>query len=148
MAKLERFENRLEAGALLAPRLSSYARRSDVIVLALPRGGVPVGFAVAQALEVPLDILLVRKLGVPGHEEYAMGAIASGGLYVLQPDVMDTLNIPRSVVEAIAQRELQEIERRETLYRAGHSALQLHGRVVILVDDGLATWPRCMLCAS
>jgi putative phosphoribosyl transferase len=139
MAKLERFENRLQAGALLAQRLGSYARRSDVIVLALPRGGVPVGFAVAQALEVPLDILLVRKLGVPGHEEYALGAIASGGLTVLQPDVVDTLGIPRSVVDTIAQRELQEIERRETLYRAGHPALQLHDRVVILVDDGLAT---------
>lgn len=139
MARLERFENRLQAGVLLAQRLGSYARRSDVIVLALPRGGVPVGFAVAQELEVPLDILLIRKLGVPGHEEYALGAIASGGLTVLQPDVMDTLAIPMSVVESIAQRELAEIERRETVYRAGHPALQVHDRIVILVDDGLAT---------
>lgn len=139
MAKLERFDNRLQAGELLAQRLHHYAGRSDVIVLALPRGGVPVGFAVARELDVPLDILLVRKLGVPGHEEYALGAVASGGLCVVQPDVIDTLDIPMPVVESIVQRELQEIERREKLYRAGHPPPQLEGRVVILVDDGLAT---------
>lgn len=139
MAKPERFENRIQAGAQLALRLRQYAGRPDVIVLALPRGGVPVGFSVAHELDVPLDILLVRKLGVPGHEEYAFGAVASGGLYVLQPDVIDTLDIPMSVVKSSVQRELQEIERRDKLYRAGRPPPQLQGRVVILVDDGLAT---------
>ncbi|CAN7280652.1 phosphoribosyltransferase [Pseudoduganella sp. LjRoot289] len=139
MAKLERFENRLDAGVQLAQRLSHYAGRTDVTVLALPRGGVPVGFAVARALQVPLDILLVRKLGVPGHEEYAFGAVASGGLYVVQKDVVDTLEIAPPVVELIVQRELKEIERREKLYRAGLAPPQLRGRVAILVDDGLAT---------
>jgi putative phosphoribosyl transferase len=137
--KLKRFKNRMEAGELLAQRLVSYARRDDAIVLALPRGGVPVGFAVAKALEVPLDVLLVRKLGFPGHEEYAMGAIASGGVCILQAEVMSANEISPSVVEAVAQRELREIERREKLYRAGRDALQLRERVVILVDDGLAT---------
>ncbi len=137
--KPRRFKNRRQAGELLAQRLTAYARRPDVIVLALPRGGVPVGFSIAQALEVPLDVLLVRKLGVPGQEEYAMGAIASGGLYVLQPDVVNTLNIPMPVIEAVAHRELQEIARREKLYRTGRPPLQLRDRVVILVDDGLAT---------
>jgi putative phosphoribosyl transferase len=108
-------------------------------VLALPRGGVPVGFSVARRLDVPLDIVLVRKLGVPGHEEYAFGAVASGGLHVLQTDVIDTLDIPTPEVEAIMQRELKEIERREKLYRAGRPPPQLQGRVAILVDDGLAT---------
>lgn len=139
MARLERFQNRLQAGTLLGQHLQHYAGRSDAIVLALPRGGVPIGFSVAQGLDVPLDILLVRKLGVPGHEEYALGAITSRGLYVLQSDVIDTLGIPMPVVEAIMQRELKEIERREKLYRADLPPPQLEGRVVILVDDGLAT---------
>ncbi len=123
----------------MAQRLSAYARRPDVIVLALPRGGVPVGFAIAKALDVPLDILLVRKLGVPGHEEYAMGAIASGGSYVLQPAVLEEQNIPPAVVQATAERELREIERREKLYRANRPPLDVRDRVVTLVDDGLAT---------
>src|SRR5687768_8156717 len=106
-----KFKNRVHAGELLAQRLDAYAGRRDVLVLALPRGGVPVGFAVAKALEVPLDILLVRKLGVPGHEEYAMGAIASGGLCLLQPAVVESLEIPPPAIEAVAQRELREIER-------------------------------------
>lgn len=139
MANLIRFKNRVEAGKLLAQRLSAYARRDDVIVLALPRGGVPVGFSVAQALEAPLDILLVRKLGVPGHEEYAMGAIANGGLCVLQQEVLETLKIPKNVVEAVAQRKLREIAQREKLYRTGRPALDVRDHVVILVDDGLAT---------
>jgi putative phosphoribosyl transferase len=139
MAELIRFKNRTQAGEQLAKRLERYAGRSDAIVLALPRGGVPVGFAVASALELPLDILLVRKLGVPGHEEYAMGAIASGGFYVLQSDVLNMLGISGSTVEAVAQDALKEIERREKLYRADRPAPQLEGRIVILVDDGLAT---------
>jgi putative phosphoribosyl transferase len=139
MTDLQRFKNRMHAGELLAQRLGVYAGRRDVIVLALPRGGVPVGFAIAKALDVPLDILLVRKLGVPGHEEYAMGAIASGGLRVLQPAVLETEGISQQVVDEVAQRELREIERREKLYRADRPALDVHDRVVILVDDGLAT---------
>lgn len=129
----------MDAGIQLAQRLRHYAGRADVTVLALPRGGVPVGFAVTRELDVTLDILLVRKLGVPGHEEYAFGAIASGGHYVVQQDVIDTLGIPMPVVELIKQRELKEIERRENLYRAGQPPPQLQGRVAVLVDDGLAT---------
>jgi putative phosphoribosyl transferase len=133
------FKDRMQAGELLAERLEAYARCPDVVVLALPRGGVPVGFAVANALQVPLDIMLVRKLGVPGHEELAMGAVASGGICVINPEVVEMLNIPPSVIEEEAQHELQEIERRETLYRAGRPPSALNQRIVILVDDGLAT---------
>jgi putative phosphoribosyl transferase len=136
---IKRFKDRMHAGKLLAKRLEAYARRPDVIVLALPRGGVPIGFAVAKALEVPLDVMLVRKLGVPGHEELAMGAVASGGQLVLAPDVVQMLGIPDEIIEAAARRELAEIERREKLYRSGRPPLQLKDRVVILVDDGLAT---------
>ncbi len=139
MTNLSRFKNRQEAGKLLAAHLSAYAGRSDVLVLALPRGGVPVGFEVAQALGVLLDILLVRKLGVPGQEEYAMGAIAAGGWSVLQPDVMKTLGIPKDAVEAIMRREEAELVRREKLYRANRPAPELKDYTVILVDDGLAT---------
>jgi putative phosphoribosyl transferase len=139
MYETERFKNRMDAGARLAQRLGAYAGRPDVLVLALPRGGVPVGFAVAQALDVQLDILLVRKLGVPGNAELAMGAIASGGVYVLQADVLKQLDIPMEIVEATAQRKLEELAQREKLYRASHPAAQLEGRVVIIVDDGLAT---------
>lgn len=139
MMRLKRFKNRRQAGKLLAQRLGAYARRSDVIVLALPRGGVPVAFSVAKALDAPLDILLVRKLGVPGQEEYAMGAIASGGLCVLQTDILRVLGIPKQVVEAVAQREMKEIRRREKLYRADRPMLDVRGHVVILVDDGMAT---------
>ncbi|HEV7814394.1 MAG TPA: phosphoribosyltransferase [Janthinobacterium sp.] len=139
MTKLLRFKNRLEAGKLLARRLGAYAHRGDVIVLALPRGGVPVGFSVAQALQAPLDILQVRKLGVPGHEECAMGAIANGGLCVLQPEVLGALKIPREMVEVLAQRKLREMALHEKLYRANRPALDVRQHVVILVDDGLAT---------
>jgi putative phosphoribosyl transferase len=139
MTTLKRFKNRTQAGELLAQKLVAYAHHPDAIVVALPRGGVPVGFVIATALEVPLDILLVRKLGIPGYEEHAMGAIASGGLCVLQPMVLDRLKIPPSTIEQVAHRELDEIKRREKLYRAGRPALPLHNRVVILVDDGLAT---------
>lgn len=136
---MERFKDRLQAGKLLAERLSSYAARPDVIVLALPRGGVPIGFEVARALGVALDVLIVRKLGMPGHEEYAMGAVASGGLCVLQAGLGEKYGILPADIDAVKQRELAEIERREQLYRASRPVPQLHGRVVILVDDGLAT---------
>jgi putative phosphoribosyl transferase len=139
VAELVRFKSRIHAGELLAQRLGAYAGRSDVVVLALPRGGVPVGNAIAKALGAPLDILLVRKLGVPGHEEYAMGAVGSGGLCVLQPAVIEALRIPKRVVQAMARRKLHEIAWREKLYRADRPALDVHDHVVILVDDGLAT---------
>ncbi|MDP3669560.1 MAG: phosphoribosyltransferase family protein [Telluria sp.] len=131
------FKNREHAGKVLAERLDEYAGRPDVIVLALPRGGVPVGFAVAQALGVELDVLLVRKLGMPGQEEYAMGAIGSGGLRVLQPEIAHM--VPAHVIDAVTRREEREIERRERLYRGNRPQPDLHGRVVLLVDDGLAT---------
>ncbi|WP_233556215.1 phosphoribosyltransferase [Noviherbaspirillum sedimenti] len=129
----------MEAGALLAQRLVAYAGRDDVLVLALPRGGVPVAFAVSQALRLPLDVLLVRKLGVPGHEEYAMGAIASGGWSVLHRDVLNSLGITMATVEQATRRETAELARRERLYRAGRAPLDLQGRTLILIDDGLAT---------
>src|SRR5438477_9029997 len=111
------FRDRTDAGRQLAAKLMAYADRSDVLVLALPRGGVPVAFEVAQALHAPLDLFLVRKLGVPGHEELAMGAIASGGVRVVNEDLVRTLNIPDSLVDAIAARERKELERRERAYR-------------------------------
>jgi predicted phosphoribosyltransferase len=134
-----RFRNRSEAGRLLAARLAAYANRPDVIVLALPRGGVPVGYEVARALDVPLDVFLVRKLGVPGHEEFALGAIASGGVRVINQDVVRGLRIPPDKVDAIAAREQQELERQERLYRGDRPPPDVRGRTVILVDDGLAT---------
>ena len=134
-----RFANRREAGRLLASSLAAYAKRSDVAVLALPRGGVPVAYEIAQALEAPLDVFLVRKLGVPGHEELALGAIASGGVRVVNHDVVRVLGIPSAVIDTIATREQQELERRERLYRDGRSPTAVRDRTVIIVDDGLAT---------
>jgi predicted phosphoribosyltransferase len=134
-----RFKNRYEAGRFLAERLSAYANRPDTLVLALPRGGVPVAYEVAKALGAPLDVFQVRKLGLPGHEELAMGAIATGGVRVLNPDVVEYLRIPDEVIDEVTARERQELERRERLYREGRPALSPRGRVVILVDDGLAT---------
>jgi putative phosphoribosyl transferase len=133
------FEDRAHAGRWLAERLGHYARRPDVVVLGLPRGGVPVAFEVARALEAPLDVFLVRKLGVPGQEELAMGAIASGGVRVLNHDVVDALRIPPSVIDAAAAREQAELERREGAYRGQRPPPALRGKTVILVDDGLAT---------
>jgi len=133
------FSDRVEAGRVLAERLSGYANRPDLLVLALPRGGVPVGFEVAQALHSPLDVFLVRKLGVPGHEELAMGAVASGGLRVLNEDVVRSLQIPASVIDAVAAAEQKELERREQLYRGDRPRPDVRGRTLILVDDGLAT---------
>lgn len=133
------FRDRREAGQFLARRLTAYADRSDVLVLALPRGGVPVAFEVARSLHVPLDIFLVRKLGVPGHEELAMGAIASGGVRVLNDDVVRALRIPKDVVDLVAADEQRELERREWSYRGGDPAPIIRGRTVIMIDDGLAT---------
>lgn len=133
------FANRREAGVELASKLRHYAGRTDVVVLALPRGGVPVAFEIAEALDAPLDIFLVRKLGMPGHPEYAMGAIASGGVRVLSEDVVRAYDIPRATIEAIARDEQAELERREREYRKGGSLTDLRGRIAILVDDGLAT---------
>jgi predicted phosphoribosyltransferase len=134
-----RFQDRTEAGKKLAAKLAVYAHRPEVVVLALPRGGVPVAFEVAAALDAPLDIFLVRKLGVPGHEELAMGAIATGGVRVLSDDVVQYLSIPDEVIEAVAKTEQQELERRERAYRGERPRLDVQGRTVILVDDGLAT---------
>ena len=133
------FRDRSEAGRVLAEKLKPYADRADVIVLALPRGGVPVGYEIAAALHAPLDVFLVRKLGLPGHEELAMGAIASGGVRVVNPDVVRPLQIPDEIIDRVAQQELRELERRERLYRGNRPPPEVHGRTVILVDDGLAT---------
>ncbi len=133
------FRNRIDAGRLLAKKLDAYADRSDVIVLALPRGGVPVGYEVAKALNAPLDVFLCRKLGVPGHEELAMGAIASGGVRVLNDQVVSYLGISDQVIDLVAREEQRELERREKLYRGNEKPLDVREHIVILVDDGLAT---------
>jgi predicted phosphoribosyltransferase len=134
-----RFHDRADAGRVLATRLGEYADRPDVLVLALPRGGVPVGYEVARALHAPLDVFLVRKLGVPGHEELAMGALASGGVRVINQDVVRALGIPEDVLAEVTAQEAQELRRRERLYRDDRHAPAVAGRTVILVDDGLAT---------
>lgn len=133
------FQDRADAGKKLAQKLSGYGGSRELILLALPRGGVPVAYEVAQGLDAPLDIFLVRKLGVPGHEELAMGAIASGGIRVLNEDVVGALDIPERVIEAVAEREQRELERREKLYRGDRPRLDPAGKTVILIDDGLAT---------
>jgi putative phosphoribosyl transferase len=133
------FENRYAAGQWLASKLQHYRNRPDVIVLALPRGGVPVGYEVAKWLNAPLDVFIVRKLGVPGHEELAMGATASGGVRLLNQNVIDMFGIPRDLIEMITAREQRELERQEREYREGRPPLDVEGRTVILVDDGLAT---------
>src|SRR5881397_758505 len=133
------FENRAEAGRQLAEKLDKYAGRADVIVLGLPRGGVPVAFEVAQRLGAPLDVFIVRKLGVPGFEELAAGAIASGGVRVLNEEVTRAIPHAHEMIEAVTVRETAELERREQIYREGRPSPELRDRVVILVDDGLAT---------
>src|SRR5436190_4682670 len=138
-AKTMLYNDRIEAGKHLAAQLAKYANRDDVMVLALPRGGVPVAFEVATALRAPLDIFLVRKLGVPGHEELAMGAIASGGVRVLNEDVVDYLGIPGYVIDAVAANESLELQRREREYRGDRPPPDVRGKTVILIDDGLAT---------
>ncbi len=137
----QRFKDRSEAGQTLAEALRrhGYADRPDVLVLALPRGGVPVAYEVARALHAPLDVFIVRKLGVPGHEELAMGAIATGGVRVLNDQVVQMLQVPDTVIDRVARAELAELERRERDYRGDRPALEVRGRTVIIVDDGLAT---------
>lgn len=133
------FVDRADAGRKLARALKHYARDADVLVLALPRGGVPVAAEVARILEAPLDLLIVRKLGVPGRPELAMGAIASGGVRVINREIEEHLNIPGEVIEAVVVREFQELQRRERVYRGERPAADPAGKTVILVDDGLAT---------
>jgi len=133
------FKNRTQAGKELARRLSKYAHREDVVVLGLARGGLTVAFEVAQALDAPLDVFIVRKLGVPGHRELAMGAIASGGVRVLNQSVINSLNIPGDQIENVAAQEQRELERREREYRGEAERLDVTGKTAILVDDGLAT---------
>ncbi len=133
------FNDRTDAGRRLAKRLSEYANRDDVLILALPRGGVPVAFEVAKELNVKMDVFIVRKLGVPGNEELAMGAIASDGIRVLNEDVVRSFQIPYKVIDEVAANELRELERRESIYRGNRPKPNISGSTVILVDDGLAT---------
>ncbi len=142
------FHDRYEAGRYLAAGLKHFANRPDVVVLALPRGGVPVGYEVAKALNVPLDVFVVRKLGVPGQEELAMGAIASGGVRVLNQEVIVALGIPETVIDEVAAKEERELERQERIYRDGGLPLDVQGRTVILVDDGLAAEVDEVICAA
>jgi putative phosphoribosyl transferase len=138
--RVEPFQNREEAGRLLGDEVvKRVGKAADTIVLALPRGGVPVGRGVAQALGAPLDVFVVRKLGVPGYEELAMGAIASGGVRVLNDDVLRSMPLPPSVIEAVAEREERELKRRERSYRGNRPPLDVQERTVVVVDDGLAT---------
>jgi len=134
-----RFRNRTEAGEVLAGRLGTYSDLPNVVVLALPRGGVPVAAQVADRLNLPLDVFVVRKLGLPGHAELAMGAIASGGVRVLNSEVLHALRVPPDVIEQVAENEGRELERREMEYREGRPPPDVQGRTVILVDDGIAT---------
>lgn len=134
-----RFQNREEAGRILAAKLMIYANRPDTLILALPRGGVPIGYEIARALNLPLDVMIVRKLGVPGHEELAMGAIASGGVRVLNRSVIESLRIPPDSLEAVEKREALELMRREATYRGNRHPMSLKGKTVILADDGVAT---------
>ena len=134
-----RFANRTQAGRLLAKKLAKYANRENVIVLGIPRGGVPVAFQVAQALHVPLDVFICRKLGVPGQEELALGAVATGGVRVLNDEIVGLLGMPQERIDRIAAVQQRELERREQLYRGDRPPLQVRGQTVILVDDGVAT---------
>jgi putative phosphoribosyl transferase len=142
------FLNRSEAGQILAENLSNYANREDVVVLALPRGGVPVAAEVAKGLNAPLDVFVVRKLGLPGHPELAMGAIASGGVRVFNGEVVDALRIPDEVIDAVSAQELIELQRREKAYRAGLPPLDVEGKIVIAVDDGIATGSTMLAAVS
>ena len=142
------FPDRYEAGKLLADRLREYQGRAALLVLALPRGGVPVGFEVAQFLRAPLDVFVVRKLGVPGHEELAFGAIASGGVRVLNPVLVRELGITEEIVNAVAARELKELERRERAYRGSRPAPEVRGHTLILIDDGVATGATMLAAAK
>lgn len=134
-----RFQDRVHAGQVLAAALEKYAGRSDVIVLALPRGGVPVGYEVAVHLGAPLDVFVVRKLGLPGQDEFAMGALASGDVIVLNSELITSLGVPQTLIEAVISQERVELERRERVYRGDRAPLDVSDRIAILVDDGLAT---------
>lgn len=136
---MDRFTNRTHAGRELATFLSAYKNRRDVVVLALPRGGVPVAFEVARALQAPLDVFIVRKLGLPAHPEYAIGAIASGGVRVLNDDLVDWLSISAATIDAVAEREQAELQRRERLFRGDRPLIDVRDTTVLLIDDGLAT---------
>lgn len=136
---MHRFRNRTEAGKALASKLAKFAGREDVVVLGLPRGGVPVAYEVASALRLPLDVFVVRKIGVPGHEELAMGAVASGGIRVMNEDVLGMLRIDEDEIEEVARKELDEIVRREKAYRNHRAPVSVDGKTVLLVDDGIAT---------
>ena len=138
-ATFYRFANRTEAGKLLADALSGYTGRSDILILALPRGGVPVAYEVAKALFAPMDLWLVRKLGVPGQEELALGALAGKNIRVLNYDIIDLLNIDETVIDTIVAREQAELERRNRLYRQGKPPPAIEGKTIIIIDDGLAT---------
>lgn len=142
-----RFVDRRQAGQFLAQRLARYRDDASVIVLALPRGGVPVAFEVAKALDAPLDVFIVRKLGLPGHEEFAMGAIATGDVMVMNPDLTNA-GIPQATIDAVAARERVELARRERLYRGERPPVAIADRTVILVDDGLATGSTMLAAAT
>src|SRR6185503_18745934 len=142
-----RFVDRRQAGQFLAQRLAGYRDDASVIVLALPRGGVPVAFEVARALDAPLDVFIVRKLGLPGHEEFAMGAIATGEVMVMNPDLTNA-GIPQATIDAVAARERVELARRERLYRGDRPPVAIADRTVILVDDGLATGSTMLAAAT
>jgi len=133
------FRDRYDAGRVLARKLRSYAQRPDVVILALPRGGVPVGYEVARALGAPLDVFVVRKLGLPGHEEFAMGAIASGGVSVMNPSVLSRYRVSEAAIAEVIAREQEELRRRESAYRGDRPPVEVDGKTAILVDDGLAT---------
>jgi len=141
------FRDRTEAAETLARLVDEYRGRGDVVVMALPRGGVPVGAVLAERLQVPLDVFLVRKLGVPTQEELAFGAVAAGGTRVLNHKLIEDIGLAPSLIERITRRELEELERRERLYRAGLAPVDLQGRTVLLVDDGLATGATMLACA-
>jgi predicted phosphoribosyltransferase len=136
---MDKFKDRIEAGCALAQSLAPYAKNQSVIILALPRGGVPVGYEIAKRLSLPLDVFIVRKLGFPGHEELAMGAIASGGTVILNESLLSQLNIPLLAVKTKIEEEREELARREHLYRGARPFPELQGKIVILVDDGIAT---------
>jgi putative phosphoribosyl transferase len=142
------FQDRTEAGQMLAQELRAFAARPDVVVCALPRGGVPVGAEIAKSLDVPLTVFMVRKLGVPGHEELAMGALTSGGMRLINRGVVETLGISESRIEGVIYREMQELARREKLYCRGQRMPDVEGRVVILTDDGIATGSTMFLAVE
>lgn len=141
---MDKFIDRFEAGAILAKYLKDFANKPNVIILALPRGGVPVAYEIANALSAPLEVFIVRKLGLPGHEELAMGAIASGGTVFFNEPLMTQLNLDRSSIQHVLEKEREELQRRENLYRGSNSFPNLKGKIVILVDDGIATGATMM----